>query len=129
MIFQTDIYLDTHAVVWLYTNELHKFSKNTLKILESSNLLISPMVKLELEYLYQKGRINGGAEQVLNLLNYRIGLQICQKNWLSIINIALTCDFTRDAFDRLIVAHAMLDNSILITKDKKLTQHYSQCVW
>lgn len=66
MIFQTDIYLDTHAVVWLYTNELHKFSKNTLKILESSNLLISPMVKLELEYLYQKGRINGGAEQVVS---------------------------------------------------------------
>lgn len=129
MIFQNDVYLDTHAVVWLYTNELHKFSKNTLEILEKNILLISPMVKLELEYLYQKGRVNHGAEQVLSFLKYRIGLQVCHKNWLDIINMALTCDFTRDAFDRLIVAHAMLDNSILISKDKKLTEHYQNCVW
>lgn len=129
MISQNDIYLDTHAVIWLYTSDLAKFSKNTLQIMENNNLLISPMVKLELEYLYQKGRINGGAEQVLNALNYKIGLKICQKSWLDVVNMALTCDFTRDAFDRLIVAHAMLDNSILISKDSNLTKHYQQCVW
>lgn len=129
MISHNDVYLDTHAVVWLYTGQLDKFSKNTLDILENNNLLISPMVKLELHYLYQKKRITNTAEQIVNTLQNHIDLNICQKNWLNIINVAIACDFTRDAFDRLIVAHAMLDNSILISKDENLTKYYTNCVW
>lgn len=129
MISQTDIYLDTHAVVWLYTKQLNKFSKNTLWLLNQNNLLISPMVKLELQYLYEKGRLTDTAEQIVNALQTEIELKICHKNWLDIVNVAICCDFTRDAFDRLIVAHAMLDNSILISKDENLTTHYQNCVW
>ena len=129
MIFQADVYLDTHAVIWLYTKELNRFSKNTLEILRNNYLLISPMVKLELQYLYDKKRVNAPPDQVINSLKQVIHLKICQKNWLNVVNVALTCDFTRDAFDRLIVAHAMLDNSILISKDTNLTEHYTNCVW
>jgi len=46
-------YLDTHAVVWLYNNELKKFPTATLEFIEKSQLLISPMVILELGYLYE----------------------------------------------------------------------------
>lgn len=129
MNFQTDVYLDTHAVVWLYTKELKKFSKNTLGLLNQNNLLISPMVKLELQYLYKKGRLTDTAEQIVNALQNEIDLKICNKNWLDIVNVAIRCEFTRDAFDRLIVAHAMLDNSILISKDENLTKHYANCIW
>ena len=129
MIFQADVYLDTHAVIWLYTKELNRFSKNTLEILRNNYLLISPMVKLELQYLYDKKRVNAPPDQVINSLKQVIHLKICQKNWLNVVNVALTCDFTRDAFDRLIMAHAMLDNSILISKDTNLTEHYTNCVW
>ncbi|WP_281177217.1 type II toxin-antitoxin system VapC family toxin [Moraxella oblonga] len=121
--------MDTHAIVWLYTKELHKFSSNVLEILKHNYLLISPMVKLELQYLYDKKRVNAPPNQVLNSLQQVLHLKICHKNWLDVVNVALTCNFTRDAFDRLIVAHAMLDNSILISKDEKLTEHYKNCVW
>lgn len=87
------------------------------------------MVKLELQYLYDKKRVNAPPDQVINSLKQVLHLNICQKNWLDIVNVALTCDFTRDAFDRLIVAHAMLDNSVLISKDENLTKHYKHCVW
>lgn len=129
MISHDNIYLDTHAVVWLYTKELHKFSNKVLQILQHNYLLISPMVKLELQYLYDKKRVNVPPDQVINSLKQVLHLNICQKNWLDIVNVALTCDFTRDAFDRLIVAHAMLDNSILISKDENLIEHYKHCVW
>lgn len=129
MIFHNEVYLDTHAVVWLYTKELNKFSKNGLEILKNNYLLISPMAKLELQYLYDKNRVNASPDQVINSLRQVIHLNICQKNWLDIVNVALTCDFTRDAFDRLIVAHAMLNNSILISKDSNLTKHYQNCIW
>ncbi len=129
MISQNDVYLDTHAVIWLYHKELHKFSKNSLLLLENSQITVSPMVKLELQYLYQIKRIIQKPDVILQSLQDTIELKICQKSWLDIVNVALTCDFTRDAFDRLIVAHAMLDNSILISKDERLTCHYKNCVW
>ncbi len=129
MISQNDVYLDTHAVIWLYHKELHKFSKNTLLLLENNQITVSPMVKLELQYLYQIKRITQKPDVILQSLQDTIELKICQKSWLDIVNVALTCDFTRDAFDRLIVAHAMLDNSILVSKDEKLTCHYNNCVW
>jgi PIN domain nuclease of toxin-antitoxin system len=51
------IYLDTHAVAWLYAKELSRFTSKGLEGLEANELLISPMVSLELEYLYETGWI------------------------------------------------------------------------
>lgn len=129
MSYQNELYLDTHAVIWLFAKDLHRFSDKVLSLLPHHKLLISPMVKLELQYLYEIKRLNYTPEQILSSLEDSIHLSICPKNWLSIINQAIHCDFTRDAFDRLIVAHAMLDNSILISKDERLSQHYAYCVW
>ena len=129
MISQADVYLDTHAVVWLENGELHKFGQKSLEYLANYHLLISPMVKLELQYLYQKKRINDTPDVIIRNIANKASFAVCQKSWLDIVNVALTCDFTRDAFDRLIMAHAMLDNSILISKDTNLTEHYTNCVW
>ena len=62
------LYLDTHAVVWLYNNELHKFPQQTLESIDNGNLLISPMVILELEYLYEIKRLNTNAAIIFNTL-------------------------------------------------------------
>jgi hypothetical protein len=48
---ETVIYLDTHAVAWLYAKELSRFTSKGLESLEANELLISPMVSLELEHL------------------------------------------------------------------------------
>lgn len=129
MIFPNNIYLDTHAVIWLENGDLYRFGKLSLLYLENCHLLISPMVKLELQYLYQKKRVTEDAESIIDKITNKVDFSACQKNWLDIVNIALTCDFTRDVFDRLIVAHAMLDHDILISKDENLTKHYKNCVW
>lgn len=132
MIFQNkiaDVYLDTHAVVWLENGELHKFKSRSLDYLANCPLKISPMVQLELQYLYERNRLTEPATQIIQNIRNKANLQICQKNWTDVVNIAVNCTFTRDAFDRLIIAHAMLDNSILISKDENLTKHYANCVW
>lgn len=126
---QNSIYLDTHAVVLLYAKDLKKFGVQSLYLMKNNHLLISPMVKLELQYLHEIRRINPSPDKVLSDLKNSVNLNICQKNWQDIVNISVNCSFTRDAFDRLIVAHAMLDNSILISKDERLTQHYANCIW
>lgn len=130
-ISQTDVYLDTHVIVWLYQYKTQKFPKKVIETLENmdNRLLFSPMVKLELQYLYEIRRIQHSPNQILDTLSDILDLKMCQKSWEKIIEMAIRCDFTRDAFDRLIVAHAMLDNDYIITKDEKMTANYSNCIW
>ncbi len=54
------IYLDTHATVWLYTDQIEKFPAKTLKLIENNPMRISPMVLLELGYLHEIFGINVG---------------------------------------------------------------------
>jgi len=49
----TTIYLDTHVVVWLYSGELSLLSEKACQLIEENELLISPLVLLELQYLFE----------------------------------------------------------------------------
>ena len=60
------VYLDTHIVVLLYIKELSFLPRQTLKLIESCSLLISPAVLLELEYLYEVGKIKINAEKIFS---------------------------------------------------------------
>ena len=50
------IYLDTHVVVWLYAGLTTRLRPAARDLLNTSDLAISPMVCLELQYLYETGR-------------------------------------------------------------------------
>lgn len=123
------IYLDTHVVVWLYQKIRNKFNSETLILIDTEELLISPMVELELEYLFEIDRINTRSQVILEYLKGRIGLKTCDKPFQGIIQKALSMKWTRDPFDRIITAQAAVDNSILITKDKQIKKHYPKALW
>jgi len=57
-------YLDTNVVVWLAENRLTRVSQKALDVLERADLLISPMVLLELEYLSEIKRIRLTSREV-----------------------------------------------------------------
>ena len=44
------VYLDTHVVVWLFSGEIDKISNKAVEIIEESELFISPIVALELDF-------------------------------------------------------------------------------
>ena len=123
------IYLDTHVAVWLYAGLLDRFSEQVRSKLNSNSLLISPMVSLELQYLYEIGRITETASTVAGELQDKLGLSICHKDFPTIIAAATAFDWTKDPFDRIIVAHASLDNSTLLTKDEQIRSHYQHGFW
>ncbi|MBL1214286.1 MAG: hypothetical protein D8M61_13160 [Ignavibacteriae bacterium] len=58
-----------------------------------------------------------------------IDLQLCGKDFISIIQIAKILKWTCDPFDRIITAHASIDNDILITKNDHITKHYKNSFW
>ena len=123
------IYLDTHVVVWLYAGRLDYFSEAIKELLREQDLFISPIVRLELQYLYNIDRIDANADTILADLSQRIGLTICPKPFNSIISHALQMEWTRDPFDRILVAHASIDNNILITKDRAIRDNYTLARW
>ena len=124
------IYLDTHVVVWLYAFAAGKISERALELIEgSARVLISPMVLLELELLYEIGKITVLPLTVCGYLAERIQLEICGRDFQEVVKIAVQQTWTRDPFDRLITAQAALQNDILITKDRLIRDGYARAMW
>ena len=123
------IYLDTHAVVWLYAKELIRFTPGGLASLEANELIISPMVVLELEYLCETGRIQAKSRVICDSLEQAVGLRVCDRPFESVVRTSLDQTWTRDPFDRLIVAQAKLAGAPLLTKDSDILNHYKKAFW
>lgn len=124
------LYLDTHIVVWLRQKELQKFSPKALEAIEQAGqLFVSPMVELELKFLHEIGRISETPYNILGDLGAMIGLKIDDRSFSEVIQKAMLIDWTRDPFDRIIVAHTMSQESKLLTKDEKILSHFHDAVW
>lgn len=123
------IYLDTHIVAWLYAGQIEKFSRQVKRLLNDHEIYISPIVRLELQYLYEIQRLTVEANAIVSDLSSRIGLKVCDKPFDTIIGQALASAWSRDPFDRIIVAHAELNHNILISKDQTILEYYSLARW
>jgi len=94
------------------------------------DLLISPAVLIEINFLQQIGRIVRGALDMRKQLRVQLGVQVCEHSFPDMAETALFETWTRDPFDLLIVSHAKANNySPLITHDKLIRQHYPRSVW
>jgi PIN domain nuclease of toxin-antitoxin system len=122
------IYIDTHIAVWLYAGQVEKLSEIAKGFLNENEIYISAVVRLELQYLSEIERITDGANEIVSDLSNRIGLKICDKRFNSIINYSMDLVWTRDPFDRIIVANAALNNDPLVTKDRKILDHYKKAL-
>ena len=123
------IYLDTHVVVWLYAGFIEKLSKSAIQLIENNALFISPIVQLELTYLHEIKRITRTSQVIIHELQTRIGLKICELSFEAVTNKAITQTWTRDPFDRIIVAHALCNHAKLVTKDKSILKHCKLATW
>ncbi|MFA6172614.1 MAG: PIN domain-containing protein [Kiritimatiellales bacterium] len=123
------LYLDTHTVIWLYAKELGRFHKNTLQYIEECPLYISPAVLLELQFLEEIKRIDADPMLIFQTLEETIDLQLCDLAFSKVITGALSQSWTRDPFDRMIVAQASIQNAALLTKDRAILKHYAQACW
>ncbi len=122
-------YLDTNVVIRLAIGDLSKISKEAQQAMNRYDLLISPMVLVELQYAFEIKRVIRQAEAIFKHLQRTIDLQICQLPFEHIASAALLESWTQDAFDRIIVSQARCaQNSFLITADEKIQKHYMQTI-
>jgi PIN domain nuclease of toxin-antitoxin system len=123
-------YLDTGVAVWLSERKLSSLSKDAKGVLRRADLLISPIVLIELEILYEIRRIVLRSREIQMKLEHELSVQVCGFSFPSIAQAALNEKWTRDPFDRIIVAHAKANGfAALISADEHIAKHYSRTVW
>ena len=123
------IHLDTHVAIWLFLGLTEKLSSRAINLIESSDLSISSMVLLEIQYMYEIKRLKNDATFVFNELDRLISLKLSEHSFPLIAKEALTISWTRDPFDRLIVANAQVSDCNLLTKDSRILKNSELALW
>ena len=98
--------------------------------IEKTDLLLSPIAFLEVQYLFEVGKVAQPAQPVYQYLHETIGLSICQFPLHTVIACAAGESWTRDPFDRLIASYAKANgNTPLITSDENIRTNYKHAIW
>jgi PIN domain nuclease of toxin-antitoxin system len=123
-------YLDTAVAIWLAEANFAKLSRKALSLVQIADVRVSPMALVELGYLCEIGRIGVKPQEILLKLNGEIGLTVCDHPFPIIAETALGETWTRDPFDRLIVAHARSNGAApLLTRDTAIQANYPNARW
>ena len=126
---KTVVYLDTHVNVWLYAGLVDKLTDAAKKAIDESDLFVSQMVRLELQYIFEIGRIKVRADTIIKSLSKTIGLKISAVAFNQVIEEALKISWTRDVFDRLLVAEAKTLKHGFISADRNIQSNYQHTIW
>lgn len=125
-----DLHLDTHVLVWLYAGEYARFPAALSDRLDSDRLRISPIARLELTYLHEVGKITDTSERIIAELMSALGLTEDAQPFGRVIDVAGRVAFTRDPFDRIIVAQALAAGAELATKDERIRAAFpTHTIW
>lgn len=116
-------------MVWLYAGLAEKLSVKASASIEGNALLISPVVRLELRFLLETGRIDVSPSKILGALESEIGLSTCNLPFIRVVQQAELIHWTRDPFDRIIVGHAKAGGLALLTRDETIRRHFSKAIW
>jgi PIN domain nuclease of toxin-antitoxin system len=121
--------IDTHILVWLYAGLLGRIPPPVQRRLNNEQMAVSPVVLLELAYLYEIGRLAVPSQQLITELTARLELLTADISAAALCGHAITLSWTRDPFDRLLAAHAIATGWPLVTKDESLRQHLPLAWW
>jgi PIN domain nuclease of toxin-antitoxin system len=90
---------------------------------------VSPMVALELAYLHEVGRARDSVSTMLGALKQSIGLEVADISLADLVEAAGSLSWTRDPFDRLIAAHAIVTGAQLVTADRTILENLPLATW
>ncbi len=123
-------YLDTHVAVYIAQGTHKRLGREAKTLINRAELLISPIVLLEVETLHEIGRFKASSRDIRHKLEHEIGLRVCDLPFAKIADAALDEGWTRDPFDRIIVAQAKARGlAYLISSDEHIAKNYLRTVW
>jgi PIN domain nuclease of toxin-antitoxin system len=115
------ILLDTNALLWLLVG--HR--RGAPLVATKERLYASPVTLLELKFLAEAGRLRLVRETALEEVSADSRWQLDSPASDLLFRTALEVEWTRDPFDRLIVAHARCRRWRLATGDRRILARLS----
>jgi PIN domain nuclease of toxin-antitoxin system len=126
---QSLVFLDTHIAVWLYAGLIEKISDTAKQAIEDNDVMISPLLRLELQYLFETGRVTVRPDTIVKNLFAAIGLRVSETPLQQIIEEAMKINWTRDVFDRMLSAETMVTGGGFITANKNIKSNLKLAIW
>lgn len=121
------IHVDTHVVIWMYAGT--PLPTAVERRIEECSIYISPVVQMELDLLHEIGRLRVRGHEIVNHLVDRAVATVQDVPLYRLVGYAGAVRWTRDPFDRLIVAHAKADDLPLLTKDRTILENFPLAIW
>jgi PIN domain nuclease of toxin-antitoxin system len=116
-------------VGWLYEGADRRIPAPVRELLDSGDPFVSPLVELELTYLYEVGRVTEPAAAPLAALERTIGLRTAEASLSAVTRAAAEIQWARDPFDRMIAAQAIVAGAPLVTADRTILEHLPLATW
>jgi PIN domain nuclease of toxin-antitoxin system len=114
--------LDTHFLLWIVTEATRLDEFPWLERYEPWGL--SPVSLLEVQYLGEAGRLEVDSSAFVAAVKQDTRFTIDDVPLLTLVEHAIAVSWTRDPFDRLLVAHSSARRTPLCTLDRELrTRH------
>lgn len=122
-------FLDTHAAIFLWEGRTEVFGPGSRELLERSALHVSPLVRLEMGFLEEVGKLKVDPDHILGSLAADLGVTMTSDPLEALIPHAMPLSWTRDPFDRLLVATALLHQAPLVTRDTRIHENFAGAIW
>ena len=122
------VHLDTHVAVWMRMGDARRL-RPARGVLSRAELRVSPFVLLELQALFEIGRLRETGRWIAERLRDDHDVEVASAGLAEAADRAMDFSFTRDPFDRLIAGHAAAAGATLVTADEHLLRHVSFAKW
>jgi PIN domain nuclease of toxin-antitoxin system len=98
-------------------------------LIEEGGCRLSPLAALELTYLHEIGRARDPVPTMLAALRQSLGLELADVSLVELAHTAMGLSWTRDPFDRMISAHAIVADASLVTADRTILDNLPLATW
>ncbi|MBI4412305.1 MAG: PIN domain-containing protein [Deltaproteobacteria bacterium] len=119
----SSVLIDTHVLIWVLTKSGKL--KGLPWIDRFSVLTVSPISLLEIRLLREIRRLSVDFTEILANLKQDERFCIDNASLDELCATAYDLSWTRDPFDRLLVAHSIVSDLPFGTEDVKIREHYS----
>ena len=123
------LFLDTHAAVFLAEGRSRRMGPRARAAMERSALFLSPIVRLEIGFLVEVGKLKPAALALPEELARALSVAESRDPLDRVVEEALDLTWTRDPFDRLLVATARLHRAHFVTSDRRILENFSEAIW
>lgn len=115
--------------MWLYSGLPEKLPAKARALIDERAPVLSPVAVLELRYLHEVRRARDPVPIMLTALRQELHLEVADGSIAELGKAAMDLSWTRDPFDRLIAAHAIVANAPLVTADETILEHLPLATW